>query len=282
MSQFGIGLGLAGPPALRQNAARYGPLARDYFARLDAANLRVNAYDAANARLIDRLVSNGGNFWPDSGAFCAMAGYLFPPDDTLIPLKDGHDAGTLKAFVTGDWNAVTGLKGNGSTKYVDSNRAADVEPLNDISAGVYISAPLSANEVGQSVLGSREEASSAFEIFTRELHYYIRNRSHADRAGSDPGVTDSYTGYLGTSRSNSSDFLIRDNDTDTTQTLSSGATNPYNIYVFARNDSGTGFLGTRADFRLPFYHIGPNLSGAGELAELDSILTDWQTDLAAA
>ena len=31
MSQFGIGLGLAGPPALRQNAARYGPLALDAY-----------------------------------------------------------------------------------------------------------------------------------------------------------------------------------------------------------------------------------------------------------
>ena len=53
MSQFGIGLGLAGPPALRQNAARYGPLARDYFAKVESGGGTVVDQHFTNALLVE-------------------------------------------------------------------------------------------------------------------------------------------------------------------------------------------------------------------------------------
>ena len=268
---LGLGLGLS----LRQYGAGFSDAARDYFARLDAAGLRVTAYDAANARLIDRLVANGGNFWPASGAFNAMAGYLYPGNGAnLIPLKDGHDAGTLNAFVTGDWNAVTGLKGDGSTKYVDSNRNNNADGQNDQSMGVmqttadtsggftvYLGAGVA--EVGANLVGRSGADLGSFRSRNQTLDSSVASIG----AGAK---------YIGITRSEAANFKARINSSEETYTRASEVPLNTNVLVFRRGVSSPFY----SNARLPFYHIGPNLNGAGEQAELSSILTDWQTDLA--
>lgn len=244
---------------------------RDYFSRLDAAGLRVGKYDLANAALIDRLVGNGGNFWPDSGAFNAMAGYLYPGNgEDLIPLKDGHDAGTLNAFVSGDWNAVTGLKGDGSTKYVDSNRAADVEGQNDMAIGVL---PTVALTTGRALIGV-DPTRIDFIVSLSFLQT-------GNRGGSTTIVvnTAGYSKYSANSRALSTEYNRYFNGTLDTVPISSSTPVSSNFYVFAKNDGGPT---NHIDGRNAFYHIGPNLSGTGELAELDAALTEWKNALASA
>lgn len=269
-----IGLGL--DLSLRwRPTSRFSPAARDYFARLDAASLRVTTYDAANARLIDRLVANGGNFWPDSGAFCAMAGYLFPTGGTLIPLKDGHDAGTLNAFVTGDWNAATGLKGDGSTKYVNSNRNNNADGQNDQAMGVYVDTATS-DVTSKAYIGAGSAVIGATGILvglSSMLAFRNRN-STADTSVISFGST----GLLSMSRSSSAAYEIMAGGSQSTVTRASQTPFDSNVGIFVRlaTTPSTDYV----DARLPFYHIGPSLNGTGELAELDTILTDWQTDLA--
>ena len=278
MSYFGIGLGLGGPPSLRFGphiGSGFSPAASDYFRRLDLAGLRVNTYDAANARLIDRLVANGGNFWPDSGAFNAMAGYLFPTGGTLIPLKDGHDAGTLNAFVSGDWNAVTGLKGDGVGKYVDSNRNNNADGRNDQAMGVYCTEAVDTAGSFRIWMGSGTvDGSSSLNFrFTEGSSYSVRSRSGT---GLSPSPQLPTAGFFSISRSNSGNFLaVVNSNAPVLLERTSQAPTADPIFVFS--DS---ILSSFCPSRFPFYHIGPNLSGTGELAELDAILTDWQTDLA--
>lgn len=258
----------------------FSAAASDYFARLDAAGLRVTTYDKANARLIDRLVANGGNFWPDSGAFCAMAGYLYPGSGTLIPLHPNHDAGTLNAFVTGDWNAVTGLKGDGSTKYVDSNRNNNADGQNDFAMGVYIVDAISTGSTGIGIMGARSsDSATSSMILTFDNKYIYRNRSNLQNNPTSPLDATLVTGHIAMSRANSANFDIRESGSTENAIRPSVDNSSDNIFIFVRNQSGSAY-GLFADARLPFYHIGPNLNGAGELAELDSILTDWQSDLA--
>lgn len=254
-----------GDPRKALFRARFSPAATNYFSRLDAAGLRVTAYDAANARLIDRLVEAGGNFWPDSGAFVAMAGYLFPSAGTLVPLHPNHDAGTLVDFVTGDWNAVTGQIGDGISKYVNSNRAAGADPQNDISLGTYVNA-------GSGILiGNGSDDTGAM---------FLRDNVSRNRNSTADTVTGFTTGYIGSTRSLAAEYLLRNSGTNTTITRTSQTPRNRNMFVYGvprGAESTPNFFGSA---RQPFYHIGPNLSGTGELALIDTIITDWQTDLA--
>jgi hypothetical protein len=268
-------LGMTGIGFARSRA-RFSPAARDYFDRLDAAGLRVNTYDKANARLIDRLVANGSNFWPNSGAFNAMAGYLFPTAGTLIPLKDGHNAGTLNAFVTGDWNAVTGLKGDGSTKYVNSNRNNNADGQNDQAIGVYVSA-LGTKTTDASLIGAGGAATGA-NVINRNIATGILIARSRSAAGDSGTLGADWLGLNSLSRSAEANYIRFRLGSPTTIVRKSEIPYNGNLGVFARESGGS--FGLMSDDRLPFYHIGPNLNGAGELAELDSILTDWQTDLA--
>ena len=258
-------------------ATRFSGPVRDYFRRLDAAGLRVTTYDAANARLIDRLVANGGNFWPDSGAFCAMAGYSFPTAGTLIPLKDGHDAGTLNAFVSGDWNAVTGLKGDGDEKYVDSNRS-NLISINDNAFGAFLDSYQS-NNIAHLIMGARGvESTGSDQIIGNFGNTAGQNRMISKGIGFNP-TPSSVGGYFGVSRNTDTNFTARSDRTNTTgPTTVSQTPVGSNFFVFARSEDTTPNVFT--DARIMLYHIGPNLNGTGELAELDAILTDWQTHLA--
>ena len=239
---------------------------RDYFSRLDAAGLRVGKYDLANARLIDRLVANGGNFWPDSGAFNCMAGYAYPGNgEDLIPLHPNHDAGTLNNFVTDDWNAVTGLLGDGSTKYVGSNRTDADDGQNDASFGCFQSTAGAGALMGSGagVAGKLiTNFSGGYVIRCNDTSFIIHAKVALDGQ------------LVAATRNSSTAYDYRIGGITSTQSQNSLAIGSNEIRVFH-------VIGiTYSDARIPFYHIGPNLNGTGELAELETILTDWQTDLA--
>lgn len=344
--------------------------ASDYFARLDVAGLRVTTYDRANARLIDRLVSNGGNFWPESGAFCAMAGYLFPgasdgsnvtgfpvtgptegsagtyakggtlamgkvrffkvgtdlfwtgtqwvfrntdgdtlwvsnsdtvypwqatgwtvadgsgtapvfgaftyADGDLIPLHPNHNSGSLNNFVTGDWDAVTGPKGDGSTKFVDSGRNNNVDAQNDHSMACYktesdpagsaaYKAPMGA---GQTVVGGTSWITRTTDDLT-----FVRARSSAQNS-----FIGSSVGYQGMSRVVSTEYIFRANNNTNIITRTSDGVFDGNVLLFTRG-TPTALTNT-SEARISFYHIGGNLNGSGEFEEMESIITGWNTELA--
>ena len=256
-------------------ARRFSAAATDYFRRLDLAGLRVTAYDAVNARLIDRLVANGGNFWPDSGAFNAMAGYLFPTAGTLIPLHPSHDAGTLINFVSGDWNAVTGLKGDGSTKHIDSNRTTNNQ--NDNSCGVWVSNfPADfGGPVGNMIAKGSNSVAGSTLIGIRASDARI-NTSNSETSVVSSSPVSITKGYYGNSRSSGTSYVRRFNNNSETLARDSEAPNEVSFLIFS-SPSSNFFIGN-----LALYHIGPNLNGAGELAEFDAAITEWATGLAAA
>ena len=258
--------------ALWASRRRFSAAVRDYFNRLDSAGLRVTAYDAANARLIDRLVEAGGNFWPDSGAFNAMAGYLFPSAGTLVPLHPNHDAGTMVDFVTGDWNAVTGLKGDGSTKHVNSNRNNNADGQDDQALGVYCSEAVSTTISYRAWIGSGTSSGSSLLNFRfASVPFVFRSRSSSSFTVSEDSPTE---GYHGISRDNSENFEYRVNsDLAGTGTQTSQIPSSDLIYIFGVPDISF------CPSRFPFYNLGPNLSGTGELALMDDITTEWVGNL---
>jgi hypothetical protein len=78
-----------------------------------------------------------GTFWDALKASCILCGARTLAG-ALVPLAGA--APTNNNFVDADYNRETGLKGDGSTKYLDSNRANNADPQDDQHVCVYASA----------------------------------------------------------------------------------------------------------------------------------------------
>jgi hypothetical protein len=80
--------------------------------------------------------------WDAIKACCIMAAWD-GLDGALYPLKG--TAPTNFNFVSGDYNRETGLVGDGSTKYLDSNRNNNADPQNSQHMALYITQPSNVN-----------------------------------------------------------------------------------------------------------------------------------------
>jgi hypothetical protein len=193
--------------------------------------------------------------WSAIKASCILAGAR-TLSGALVPLVGPTP--TNNNFVSGDYNRKTGLVGNGSTKYLDTNQNNNTAPQDSSHNSVYIST------LGTGVMLSI--AAGTASIGSNTLQPPVcRNRSE---------VSFSLTvvaGFYGSSRSNSSNFLVRNGGTTSTASIASQT--PFNaiIRLFGSNfASGT--------HRMPFYSVGESL----DIALLDARVTALITAYAAA
>ena len=89
-------------------------------------------------------------------------------------------------------------------------------------------------------------------------------------AGTDLSTT---TGFFGSSRNNSSDFIVRGSGVNGTIVASSTSPLNKNVHVFQRNSDDTKLV---TDARFSFYSIGESL----DLAALDSRVSRLMVELA--
>ena len=178
----------------------------------------------------------------------------------LVPL-----AGTAPSnnnFVSGDYNRETGLKGNGSTKYLDTGRAPNEDPQNDAHISVYIT--------GQNTLSVVRYAGVTDLPVSTSLMLYDDNTFTAGYINSST-LTDvanrTAINFFGAARSDSANQTARVDGVSATTSIASVAPSELNSYVFCRNLNGTANLFT--DARFAFYSIGESL----DLASLDARVT---------
>jgi hypothetical protein len=185
----------------------------------------------------------------------------------LVPLKGA--ALTNFNFISGDYNRKTGLLGNGSTKYLNSNRADNVSPQNSNHASVYST---TAPTVSGNLIGGGGAVNSAFTQIFSSSTFAVgpRNRDSNPTSYGTSGLL----GFGGNSRSGSANYSIRFNGSNTTVTATSLSPTANNLFVFARNNNGT--VGNYTNARLAFYSIGESL----DLALLDARVTQLITDYA--
>jgi hypothetical protein len=196
----------------------------------------------------------------------------------LVPLAGA--APTNNNFVDADYNRETGLKGNGSTKYLDSNRANNADGQDDSHMAVYTTA---ANTVDPGVMiGSGRNAFTGTD--------QIANATASSPTGlivfsrlSTTSVVDvvagaiNSAGFQGISRSEAAGYDARANGATTAITRSSSSPVSENVFVFDRNPQGAGPAPT--DARIAFYSIGTAIS---DLALLDARVTALVTAIGAA
>ena len=234
----------------------YDADAAAYFAAIVAAGSSISA---ANKAAVDAFVKGckADGIWTAIKASCLLAG----PDDltgALVPLVG--TAPTNFNFVSGDYNRTTGLVGDGSTKYLNSNRNNNADPQNNCHIYVRVTEPhTGAND--RAYIGA-----ATYSGTTRMIQKITNGLSFLCNGISSKSLTPT-TGGLGVSRSNASNFSrIAFGDVDTVSVPSSEPISA-SLLVFRR------IQGSEA--RLSFYSIGESL----DLALLDARLTTYMSSL---
>jgi len=197
--------------------------------------------------------------WNAIKSSCIMAGWD-NLNGALTPLVG--TAPTNFNCVSGDYNRKTGLVGDGSTKYLDTNRNNNADPQNDNHNAFWATA---FNAISISIMGAadpfNETGANSLGIDATS-NVFSRNRTATGTIG-----TGSSTGFIGMDRSNSSSYIRRSQSTNTTITESSETPTNRNVFVFGRAASSL------APSRLVFYSIGESL----DLADLETRVSNLIT-----
>ena len=227
----------------------------------------IQAVEAADGQRLEASVCTAINnfvlgcksdgIWNAIKASCILAGARTLAG-ALVPL-----VGTAPAnfnFVSSDYNRKTGLVGDGSTKYLDSNRNNSVDPLNTCHLAIF--STVLASSSTHAYIGAGANPAS-----------YILSNSGTFATGLNTATLSvvtsvgNSTGFMGVTRTSSSAGSNRVRQTNYTYSASSTSRNNANHFIFCRNVS------TPANYyngRLAFYSIGESL----DLALLDARVTD--------
>ena len=209
--------------------------------------------------------------WDPIKACCIMAAWDGLAG-ALYPLKG--PAPTNFNFVAGDYDRETGLVGDGSTKYLDSNRNNNADPQNSKHIACWASS-LSTTTVSTYMNSSTGVASGRSHIVVGPSVGTLQFKANGDAAGAN--IISASTGFMGVTRSSSSSQLTRVGGNNATESLTSALlAQDEAIGIFARS-TGTTPPGY-GDARLAFYSIGESL----DLALLDARVTTLITAIGAA
>lgn len=203
--------------------------------------------EAGVQRAIDSFVigCKADGTWSAIKASCILMGAR-TLSGALTPLVGA--APTNNNFVSGDYNRKTGLKGNGSTKTISTNRASNADPQDNFHLSAFRTEVATANG---SLIGSNATTTGHSHLYLQgNVSVFYRSRTGAaDAQGIStlPAVA-----FFGSSRSAAASYSTSRHTTDATVvTASDGlATSTFTLFATA----GV------TDARIAFYSIGESLS----------------------
>jgi hypothetical protein len=207
--------------------------------------------------------------WTAIKAACILAGAR-TLSGAIVPLVG--PAPTNLNFVSGDYIRNTGLKGNGSTKYLNSNVAGNssLVPQDNVHLSTYITDISTSNTSGY--LGNASASATGLVINTNSHTSMTFNANGTARQ--TIGSRQITTGLYGVNRNNSTSFSCRGyNGIDTNFNITSTTRLSGSIAVFGR-----ALNVSWSNKRQSFYSIGESL----DLAKLDARVSTLMTALAAA
>lgn len=245
---------LSGDITLRRSWQPMDPDAAAYITAVETADGQ--ALEEKVKIAIDNFVlgCKADGIWNAIKASCILAGAR-TLNGALVPLTG--TAPTNFNFVAGDYGRKTGLLGNASTKYLDSNRNNNADPQDsNHNAFFATAAPVSTHRT----MGYGAAGTGANLISGNTGTLNIRNRNGG---GATPNLQISSGSLTGHSRASSSLITVR--ASNTTETISLVSQTPANGNITIFQD-----LGVYSNARLAFYSIGEAL----DLAKLDARVTD--------
>ena len=186
--------------------------------------------------------------WDQIKACCIMAAWD-GLNGALVPIKG--PAPTNVNFVSDDYNRITGLKGDSSTKYLNSNYFTDQDADNSCHMGVFVSAPPTSTD--GAVLGG--QSSGFVNRFRWDANSSdIRLRNATNFAISVNHGSDS---FLGATRSGQTLTAVFGENTESRSDSEIDSPGSSNVAVFVQRSGSS--LGGLSDARLSFYTMGANI-----------------------
>jgi len=236
------------------SAPALDPDAAAYILAVEAADGQA-LEPAVRAAINDFVVGcKNDGIWAAIKASCILAGAR-TLTGALVPLVG--TAPTNVNFVSGDYDRKTGLVGNASTKYLDSNRAQNVEPQNNIHLSVYVSERNKVSTRNQFIIGDLASTEAgALHLVDRDADTGSRMRTAVFDSG---GPVMASPTLFGATRDNASSYTRRVNSSSEVVTRNSDGASGFSTRVFSNQTTA----------RLSFYSIGESL----DLAQLDSRVT---------
>jgi len=260
---------------------------------LDAdAQVYINAVESADGQSLENEVKVAINnfvigcksdgIWSALKSSCILAGAR-TLSGALVPLVGS--APTNFNFVSADYDRKTGLKGNGSTKYLNSNVAGDSSflPQSNAHISVYASVGPTASARGAYIANSATTTGSTFGGVgiargavgagtNVGFLANIQNASATTQQAFSINAAD-WLGFKGARRNSSANVQTRNKSQNYSYTNSSTTRIADQVMVFR-----LGVTSIYGDGRYSFYSIGESL----DLAALDTRVSTLMTDLAAA
>lgn len=242
----------------------FDPDALAYIAAVEAADGQ--SLESGTRLAINTFIKGckTDGIWSAIKASCILAGAR-TLSGAIVPLKG--TAPTNNNFVSGDYNRKTGLLGNGTTKYLNSNRNVNADPQDNFSISVF---PTTLGVSVSAYIGAGGSNSGSSQINQSATNNTFYNRNGTSQ------MKQTFANYLiGSSRSSLASYVGRTGGTNSTFTQLSQTPYNANALVFARNSPTAGLYSSA---RISFYHIGESL----DLSLLDSRVSTLMTDLTAA
>lgn len=203
--------------------------------------------------------------WEPIKAACILAGWN-NLNGILAPLKG--PAPTNFNFVGTDYNRVTGLRGDGSTKYLDSNRRANEDPQNDFHSAAYIT---EYTPGGDAISSGPDSGDSLIAISSTRGTVIFRSRTTTNTVFTGGEVD--ILGLVGHTRNSPSQYTARIPGQNLDSSVASQAPSNNFTTPFAR-----GGTAQYTENRLAFYSIGEHLN----LAQLEARVATLLSDIGAA
>jgi hypothetical protein len=247
--------------------ASLDPAAAAYIAAVEAADGQ--ALEPAVRTAINNFVvgCKADGIWSAIKASCILCGSR-TLSGALVPLVG--TAPTNFNFVAADYNRKTGLVGNGTTKYLDTNRTGNADPQDSTHMAFYFG---SARGTG-AYMGAGATANGTTQISSGTGS----NVDFRCRSGTAASISSASTvGFVGISRAESASFATRIVGASATQSIASQTPLAVNHLLLARNNS-SGVAGFFSNSRISYYSIGEGLT----LASLDSRVTALYNAIGAA
>ena len=196
--------------------------------------------------------------WSLIDACCIMAGARTVAG-ALVPLKGS--APTNNGFVSGDYNRKTGLLGNGSSKYLNSNYGANTRGLEDRHAVVWLGQAWTPSGTGyRNLFGSTSNVSGAWTFYRDDSGSGVVGETGLSGNFDTVSLTSyaaDYHGLTTTTTANRQEWRYG----STTRTANGtyiADTDDNDFFVFADNNVGTPRF--YANARVAFYSFGGELN----------------------
>lgn len=239
----------------------FDPDAQAYITAVEAADTQ--ALEAAVKTAINDFVvgCKADGIWAAINASCILAGAR-TLTGALVPLKG--PAPTNLNFVAGDYVRTTGLLGNGTSKYLNSNQNNNVQLQNSSHLSVYTTTFHTRNAT-RAVIGNFGSGGGSQLMTIGTTAIYFRINWTVSGAFLASAATN--TGLWGASRADSAGTTGRFGGTNYTITDASSTTLSGNNLVFARTPNNPQNF---SNARIAFYSIGESI----DLALLDTRVTN--------